>query len=253
MSQFYKVKRKSNLFDPKTRLPFKLSRSKLELFINCPRCFYLDRRLGISRPDGPPFTLNSAVDALLKKEFDSHRAVNKAHPLMVHYGIEAVPFQHDKINDWRNTFKGLRVMHKPTNFLVYGAIDDLWLAGGELHLVDYKATSTENAITLDDQWKQSYKRQMEIYQWLARRVEELADYKISDLSYFVYCNGRKDRQAFDGKLEFEVQIISYQGSDSWVGPAIIAAKECLLSSDLPQASADCDFCHYRQLASEAEK
>jgi len=38
------------LFDPKSDKPFALSRSKVELFMDCPRCFYLDRRLGIARP-----------------------------------------------------------------------------------------------------------------------------------------------------------------------------------------------------------
>ena len=57
------------LFDPESDKPFALSRSKVELFMDCPRCFYLDRRLGIARPAGFPFNLNPAVDALLKTEF----------------------------------------------------------------------------------------------------------------------------------------------------------------------------------------
>lgn len=50
--------------------------------MDCPRCFYLDRRLGIARPPGFPFNLNSAVDALLKREFDRYRAQGVAHPMM---------------------------------------------------------------------------------------------------------------------------------------------------------------------------
>ena len=49
---------------------YKLSRSKVDFFLNCPRCFYIDRRLGINQPSGFPFNLNSAVDNLLKNEFD---------------------------------------------------------------------------------------------------------------------------------------------------------------------------------------
>lgn len=48
--------------------PFKLSRSKIDLFINCPKCFYFDRVLVIKRPPIFPFNLNNAVDTLLKKE-----------------------------------------------------------------------------------------------------------------------------------------------------------------------------------------
>lgn len=74
MSQYYNPQRTKNLYNPDSKEPFKLSRSKIDLFLNCPRCFYLDRRLGVGRPPGSPFALNSAVDVLFKKEFDLHRA-----------------------------------------------------------------------------------------------------------------------------------------------------------------------------------
>lgn len=70
MSKYYTPKRARNLYQPGASEPYKLSRSKIELFLNCPCCFYLDRRLGIGQPPGYPFTLNAAVDKLLKKEFD---------------------------------------------------------------------------------------------------------------------------------------------------------------------------------------
>lgn len=44
---------KAKLYDPASSAPFALSRSKVELFLDCPRCFYLDRRLGVARPSGP--------------------------------------------------------------------------------------------------------------------------------------------------------------------------------------------------------
>src|SRR3989338_10350564 len=170
MSQYYNPKRTKNLFDPSATEPFKLSRSKIDLFLNCPRCFYLDRRLGVSRPPGFPFNLNSAVDALLKKEFDIHRAKNTTHPLMKTYGIDAVPFRHKDIDIWRDTFKGVSHKHEPTNFLVFGGIDDVWVnPKGELHIVDYKATSKQGEVNLDAEWQDGYKRQMEIYQWLFRK------------------------------------------------------------------------------------
>ena len=93
MSKYYNPKRTQNLFEPKSKIPYKLSRSRIDLFLNCPRCFYLDRRLGVSHPPGFPFTLNSAVDFLLKKEFDIHRLKKEPHPLMKAYGMDLVPFQ----------------------------------------------------------------------------------------------------------------------------------------------------------------
>jgi len=142
MSNFYTPKRTYSIFKPGQVASFKISRSKIDLFLQCPRCFYMDRRLGIARPPGFPFNLNNAVDKLLKKEFDIHRVAKSRHPLMEEYNIDAVPFQNEKMDDWRNTRKGIQYIHEPTNLLIMGAIDDVWInSKDELHIVDYKATS----------------------------------------------------------------------------------------------------------------
>lgn len=247
---FYQ-KRTRNVFNPNSDIPYKLSRSKIELFLNCPRCFYLDRRLGISQPSSPPFTLNNAVDKLLKKEFDIHRAKGTSHPLMKTYGIEAVPFQHEKMNEWRDALgSGIQYLHQPTNLIISGGIDDLWVnAKNELIIVDYKATAKETEVNLDADWQISYKRQMEIYQWLFRQN----GFKVNPVSYFVYCNGDTDKEAFDGKLEFNIKIIPYQGNDRWVENAISEIKKCLLSNIIPQPALQCQWCLYRLAASAAEK
>lgn len=226
-------------------VPFKLSRTKIEMFLQCPRCFYLDRRLGIGQPPQFPFTLNSAVDALLKSEFDVHRAEKSAHPLMKTYGIDMVPFQHEKIDEWRENFKGISYFHEKTQLHIFGAVDDIWVdAKGTLYIVDYKATSTTGEVTLDADYRQAYKRQMEIYQWLFRKNE----FSVSDVGYFVYANGKRDKEAFDGKLEFDVQIIPYEGNDAWVEKAIIDTHATLNSDTIPAPAPQCPYCQYRQKA-----
>ncbi|MDA2921155.1 hypothetical protein MYX76_16970, partial [Desulfobacterota bacterium AH_259_B03_O07] len=114
MSKYYNPQRTKNIYDPASKNPFKLSRTKIDLFLECPRCFYLDRRLGVGRPPGYPFTLNVAVDALLKKEFDIHRAKGEAHPLIKTYGIDAIPIPHEKLDEWRNNFVGVQYLHPDT-------------------------------------------------------------------------------------------------------------------------------------------
>ncbi len=126
MSEYYNPKRTRNIFDPQSKEPFKVSRSKIDLFLECPRCFYIDRRLGVGRPPGFPFSLNSAVDNLLKQEFDIYRNQKKPHPLIEKYGIDAIPVLHDDLNRWRHNFTGVQCLHEPTNLLIFGAIDDLW-------------------------------------------------------------------------------------------------------------------------------
>lgn|GEM_PF-56117 len=232
---------KKKPYDPASKTPFALSRSKVDMFLKCPRCFYLEQRLGIKIPSGPGFSLNNAVDHLLKKEFDIRRAQGMSHPLMEAYGIDAVPAMHENLEIWRENFKGIRVLHEATNFEMFGAIDDLWInSKGEYHIVDYKATSTTHEISLDDQYKKWYKIQAEFYQWLFRA----RDFKVSNIAYFVFANATKDRKAFDAKLEFEVTIIPHNGDDGWVEPALMKMKDCLESNDPPPAGDGCEYCQY---------
>ncbi len=249
MSKYYTGRRIRNLFDPKSISSFRISRSKIDLYINCQRCFYLDVKLGIAQPPSYPFSLNSAVDKLLKKEFDIHRAKNQAHPLMEKYGIDAVPYQNENLNIWRDPFKGIVYLHKETNLLITGGIDDVWINPfGELHIVDYKATAKAEEVNLDADWQLGYKRQMEIYQWLFVRNE----FKVSNTGYFVYCNGNADSAAFDGKLEFRVNILTYNGNHDWVDDAIKDIKKCLIGEKIPESSTECDYCRYRQNAHSVE-
>ena len=249
MSEFYNAQRKRNLFDPKSKKSFRLSRSKLELFKGCPLCFYLDRRLGVARPDSPPFNLNLAVDKLLKKEFDIYRAAQTAHPIMVQHGLNLVPFQHEKMEEWRDALRrGIQYLHKPTNLLITGGIDDIWatplglVSPRELFIADYKATAKQGEVNLDAEWQKAYKRQMEIYQWLFR----MNMFKVSNTSYFVYCNGNTDKERFGGKLEFSLTLLPYEGDDSWVEQVIVDAHKCLMSDELPSSGDNCDFCDYRK-------
>ncbi len=231
---------------------WKLSRSKLDLFVECPLCFYLDNKLGVARPRGPSFTLNIAVDALLKKEFDAHRAEGTRHPLMAQYGVDAVPYDHEDMEAWRENFVGIQYRHPGTGLLITGAVDDVWVnPRGELIVVDYKATSKDGKVEKlsDSGWDEQYKRQMEIYQWLLRQK----GFAVSKTGYFVYVNGRKDKKAFDGKLEFDVTLIPHTaGDDSWVEELIIDAKHCLDQETVPRPSSDCDFCRYRKVARDVQ-
>lgn len=239
---FYNPQRSRNIYKPKSSKPFKLSRSKIDLFLNCPRCFYIDRRLGTGLPPGFPFNLNSAVDHLLKKEFDLYRAIQKPHPLMVKHGIDAIPYQHNELDDWRENFKGVQYHHEETNFVLTGAIDDVWInKADELLVVDYKSTSKDGEINLDADWQISYKRQMEFYQWLLRQN----GFKVSNTGYFVYCNGDKSKNKFNDKLEFVTKIIPYTGNDEWINDTVFSAYICLTLDKIPPITRTCDFCLYQ--------
>lgn len=242
MSQYYKPERNPNWnYGGKN---FRLSRSKISLFMDCARCFYIDNKLGTARPPGFPFNLNSAVDTLLKKEFDAHRADKTPHPLMSAYGLDAVPFAHEQMDAWRDALRGGVTFAHPTGLTISGGVDDIWVnPRGELIVVDYKATSKDGKIeALEEEWHIGYKRQLEIYQWLLRQN----GFPVSDTAYWVYANGDKDKEAFDAKLEFELTLVPYEGNADWVEGTIQDIKKCLDSDELPLNAEDCDYCKYRE-------
>ena len=196
MSQYYKPNRNPDWnYGGKQ---FRLSRSKIDLFVQCPKCFYLDTKLGVARPPGFPLTLNIAVDELLKKEFDIHRAAQTAHPIMKQYAVDALPFQHPDMNKWRDSLRyGVEFLHPTTGLSVRGGVDDVWInPKGELIVVDYKATAKKDAPTLDGDLGAQYKRQMEIYQWLFKQN----GFSVSPTGYFVYVNGKKTWRLLTGNL-----------------------------------------------------
>lgn len=245
MSQYYNVPRTKYKFDPDNPEKFELSRSKITLFLECPRCFYVDQRLGVKRVPGYPFSLNNAVDELLKKEFDAHRKEQTPHPLMEKYGIDAVPFQHRKMDDWRHHFTGVRTKHDETGFTIYGAVDDVWVNPEDvLAVVDYKATAKKGEVDLEADWQNDWKRQIEIYQWLLRQQ----GFDVSDRGYFVYANADKSKDSFDACLDFDITVLPYDGDGEWIEQTLWDIKQTLTADTVPEASDECDYCEYRNVA-----
>jgi len=224
---------------------WRLSRSKIDLFVECPRCFYIDNKLGTARPRGPAFTLNVAVDALFKKEFDVYRASQTAHPLMEKYHIDAVPFAHKHMDVWRDNFQGIEYVDPKTRLTISGAVDDIWLRrDGKLIVVDYKATAKDGTIeTLaDSSWEAQYKRQIGVYQWLLTKN----GFEVDETGYFVYANGSSDKDGFHDALHFETTLVPCEGENEWLEPTLVQIKECLDSDVFPKSGDACEFCPYRE-------
>ena len=225
-----------------------LSRTKVELFLQCPRCFWLDAVAGVKQPPGFPFNLNSAVDHLLKNEFDRYRGGTEVPPRLAREGLSYVPAAHPELQRWRHNFTGVRVEHAPTGLTLFGAIDDLWVDADGLHyVVDYKATSKNGEVGLDADWQGGYRRQVEFYQWLLRG----RGLRVSDRAWFVYANGIRDGEAFDDVLRFRTRVIPYDEDASWVEPALRGVADCLASGSAPDPAPGCAFCDYVARASAA--
>jgi RecB family exonuclease len=230
-------------YQPGQAQPFALSRSKIEQFIQCPRCFYLDRRLGIKQPRTPPFTLNSTVDELYKREFDELRKEKKQHSIQVKYKLDAIPAEHEMLDIWRENFKGIRTVHKDTNLEIFGALDDLWInKKNEYIVVDYKATARTQPVTQlgDAFYHDGYRRQLEVYQWLLRQN----GLRVSNTGYWLYATAKKKSERFDGMLKFDQRLIEHPGDDSWIEPILPKIKACLESDQIPEVGKECGYCPY---------
>jgi len=224
---------------------WRLSRSKIDFFFECPRCFYLDNVLGTKRPGFPAFNLNIAVDELFKNEFDGYRANQTKHPIMEEYGVDAVPFAHNLMNTWRDPFVGITHTHEPTGLTISGGVDDIWVTpSGALIIVDYKSTSKEGRIDAlgDSPWEIQYTRQLGIYRWLL----EKNGFEVESKGYLVYANADKTRSEFAGRLEFETTLVPVETAVDWIEPALQDIKTCLDQTTLPPCGENCEFCPYRE-------
>ena len=234
-------------YNPQEERYYKLSRSKIESYVNCKRCFYLDRVKGLKEPSMPGWALNVAVDELLKKEFDQYRNEQKPHPIMLKHNLNFVPYKHKDLDIWRNSLKGgISYLDDKTNLIIHGGIDDIWfdLKEKKLVVVDYKAQSSTYPITvssyLEAEWHLSYKLQMDIYVHILRKM----NFNVSDISYFYVCNGVKTNNKFDNKIDFTTTLIPYRVDTSWIENKLSEMKDVLNSEIVPDVDKSCEKCAY---------
>ena len=251
--------RKKKLYTPLQNEPFSISRSKIQLFMECPRCFYLDRseKYRKSRPSGPMSYIPTAIDILLKNDFDKCRSDQKVHPYLIENNLKLVPYKHQDIDVWRNNRKGITYHDQNTNLLISGAIDDCWYdtQSKKIFLADYKTTTekidkkTGNSIDPDlnekgAPYKYWYKKQIEIYSWIFKKN----GFDLSNTAYFLFCSALyKSVVSFSNKLEFRVNIVSYDLDDTWVDNTLVNLKKVLDTDELPEKNSNCDYCNYSSI------
>lgn len=201
-------------------------------------------------PERHRMGLQTAVDLLLKREFDAYRQRGEPHPITVWEGIAARPLAHPSLDEWRDAMRGIRVVHALTGFVVYGAVDDVWVdEKGRMIVVDYKSTSTEHTPSLKGgPWSAGYKRQLEVYQWLLRK----SGFPVADTAYVLFANADRTRDAFDARLEFSYTLVPHNGSDAWVEDALKEMHLCLQRDVPPAAHPQCEWCAYRKAARDSE-
>jgi hypothetical protein len=248
-----RVKEKS-IYSPNQKEEFKLSRGKFSDFLSCTRCFYMDRVLGLEQPKTPGWTLNSATDELLKKEFDFCRELQIPHRLFKDYQLDhVVPFKHEQMDAWRDSLHaGLSHRFEDTNILLSGGVDDIWFntKTEELIVADYKSQASNEEVEpksyLSGVYHQGYKMQLDFYNYLLNCM----GYKTSPISYLLVVNADKTVDGFHGKMIFSETLIPYENNTSWIPAKIREMITLMNQKEVPVGNESCENCAYaRQRAS----
>ena len=236
-------------FDPGSSDPFTISRTRIQNFLDCNRCFYVQNVMGVKDLRGFPFRLNDATDTLLKKTFDAARKKQVPHRYFKKEKINLVPFKHDKMDEWRQNFQGIKYHYKKANLMVQGAVDEILinLKTNALSPVEFKSTQSkdgEQTKYLGKPHHKFWKNQLEVYGYLL----EKNGFKISEDSYIVFCNGDISPKDWKESLQFDVYVINYKMDYSWVEPTLNEIKKLLLEKKIPDFSDpdECDMCRFLQ-------
>ena len=271
--------RQNNIYKYEKGKTFKLSRSGIDSFIKCKRCFYLIRKRGFIEPGTPQFTMNSTTDKLLKKEFDLCRKDQKSHQILIENKLEhVIPYKnekeakniygdpiihseskkpYEKMEAWRTNYHGLQTRFKKTNFILYGSVDDIWLdtKNNSLILADYKSQANEKEVAQETYWdgdfKQSYQRQLNFYFYLLKQqnLKEI----ISNDAYLLVVNARGLENKFDNKLLFESTLIHTKVKDDYLENEIQKMIDVFNSDNVPDSNKLCKNCAYARQRSVIDK
>ena len=238
---------------------YKLSRSKVDFFLNCPRCFYLKVNKGFMSPSTPGWTLNTLTDTLLKKEFDECRAKQEPHRIMTKNNLaHMVPYASEMIKDkkgndkllideWRDSLHyGIKHRFKDTNIILQGGIDDVWFntKTEELVVVDYKSQHKKIGVSqdtyFDDPYKESYKRQLNYYAYLLKGM----GHRVSSDAYLYICNAKEVDEGFHGKMLFDEVLIHYEVKTDYLEGDIQKMIDLMNSDNIPESHLSCENCAY---------
>jgi len=213
--------------------PIQLSPSSLNLYLECPHCFWLEKKQGIRRPPAYPYALNQAVDTLLKQEFDSYRAKGKVHPLISAHNIPAKLFPNqDLLNQWRSNFVGIRFYDSDLGAALFGAVDDiLEFEDGKLAPLDYKSTGSSVATIYD-----RFQLQMDVYTYLLEKNGFLTPKK-GYLAFYIV----DKKNGFNDRLPFRKELHEIETNPSDVPELFKEAVLILRETTPPPHSPDCKY------------
>jgi hypothetical protein len=258
---------KFRIYSPNQTKDYKLSRSRFDEFMSCPRCFYLKVNKGFMSPSTPGWTLNTLTDTLLKKEFDECRAKQEPHRIMIKNNLaHMVPYASEMIKDkkgndkllideWRDSLHyGIKHRFKDSNIILQGGVDDVWFntKTKELVVADYKSQHKKEISQetyFNDPYKEGYKRQLDYYAYILKGM----GYKVSSDAYFYICNAKEVDEGFHGKMLFDEVLIYYKIRTDYLETEIQKMIDTMNSENIPDSHDSCENCAYARQRSVIDK
>lgn len=211
---------------------YKLSPSSLNLFLDCPRCFWLDRNKGIKRPRGIFPSLPGGMDTVIKGYFDKYRLKNELPP-EIKGKIPGKLFSDlATLEKWRNwQTSNLCYEDKNSNAILRGALDDCIVENDCYIPLDYKTRGSE----LNSDPREYYQNQLDCYTLMLNS----SGYKTKGLAYLIYYWPEETKE--DGIVKFHVEPIKIE---TYIESAkdIVKKAATLLSSKIPEPSNQCEYC-----------
>lgn len=214
-------------------MTYTLSPSTLNLYLECPRCFYLSAKEKIWRPRGPFPSIASGMDQRVKEEFDSYRVTGSSPPQLREIGLEL--FKDVKLLEvWRDNKRGLRWQDEKGNTLM-GAIDDVLVQDdGTFTVIDYKTKGfdiKEEPLTK----RSSYKFQLETYAVLFQKN----GYRVTDHAYLFFSIPQSKLGSY---VQFREVLLGFKLDLQRPEKVFREALSLLDQPQLPQRGGSCDYC-----------
>lgn len=209
--------------------------------LECPRCFWLQVVKKIKRPEGIFPSLPSGMDRILKAHFDKFMERNELPPEIREEDCKDCKLFDDKekLEVWRNNFKGIQYLDEKSGILLRGAIDNLLSKGKKLIVLDYKT----RGYPLKEDTHEHYQTQMDIYNFLLRKN----GYETEDYAYLLFYYPKEVTET--GEVIFDTRLIKIKTSTE-NGEKIFNKAIAILEGNLPPASEDCEFCEWKSVEVE---
>ncbi|MCX7661944.1 MAG: PD-(D/E)XK nuclease family protein [Candidatus Omnitrophica bacterium] len=206
----------------------KLSPSSLNLYLECPRCFWLYINKKIKRPEKPVATITTGIDRIIKEHFELYRKKNIIPPILEGKVPGRLIADLPK-NGW------LEYINEEFDAKLGGFLDEcLQLKDGVYAPLDHKTRGTR-----PEETHPAHKFQMDVYTFLL----EVNGFPTEEMGYLVYYIPKSFGSK--GMIEVEIMVSCIKTDPKFAKETFYQALQ-VLSKPIPSRNKNCDFCKWTE-------